>query len=100
MAFDGSGSSDSDGDALTFQWDFGDGQTGAGPRPIHQYYRAGQYPVSVTVSDGQSRDTAYVTIIVNEKPGFSLGGNMLLYVGLGVISLLLIILIIVMLARR
>jgi hypothetical protein len=100
VAFDGSGSSDSDGDALTFQWDFGDGQTGAGPRPIHQYYRAGQYPVSVTVSDGQSRDTAYVTIIVNEKPGFSLGGNMLLYVGLGVISLLLIILIIVMLARR
>ena len=100
VTFDGSGSSDSDGDALTFQWDFGDGQTGAGPRPIHQYGRAGQYAASVTVSDGQLRDTAYATIIVNEKPGFTLGGNMLMYIGFGVIALLLIILIIVMLARK
>jgi hypothetical protein len=85
---------------LTYQWDFGDGQTGSGPRPIHQYARAGQYAVSLTVSDGQQRDTAYITVIVSEKPGFSLGGNMLIYAALGIIGFLLLVLIIVLLTRK
>jgi hypothetical protein len=99
VSFDGSASSDPEGAMLTFAWDFGDGGTGSGAQPIHQYNKAGQYAVSLVVSDGKDINTAYVTVIVQEKSGFTLGGNTLLYVALGVVALILIVIIIVMLSR-
>jgi mono/diheme cytochrome c family protein len=54
VAFDGSGSSDPNGDALTFAWDFGDSTTGSGPTPSHIYDTIGEYTVSLTVNDGES----------------------------------------------
>lgn len=53
IVFDGSGSSDPDGDALTFAWDFGDGSTGTGMTPEHSYATAGNYAVSLVVNDGE-----------------------------------------------
>jgi serine protease AprX len=50
--FDGTGSSDPDGDALTYRWDFGDGNTGTGATVDHAYGKAGRYTVTLTVSDG------------------------------------------------
>jgi hypothetical protein len=100
VTFNGSSSSDPDGNILTYLWDFGDGQTGSGANAMHTYNRAGQYAASLTVSDGQYSDTAYVQVVVNEKSGFSLGGTTALYIGLGVIALLLLVLIIVMLTRK
>jgi hypothetical protein len=54
VVFDGSASSDADGDALTFEWDFGDGGTGTGDMPSHAYGAAGDYDVTLTVTDAGS----------------------------------------------
>jgi len=51
VSFNGSGSSDPDGDNLTYAWDFGDGGTGSGATPTHTYGIAGAYLVTLTVTD-------------------------------------------------
>src|SRR2546422_2963395 len=49
VVFDGTGSSDPDGDPLTYLWDFGDGNTGSGHVQSHTYPVAGAYTVMLTV---------------------------------------------------
>src|SRR6266568_4405744 len=56
--FDGRGSSDPDGDALTYAWDFGDGAVGSGATVSHTYADNGSYAVVLTVSDGNATSTA------------------------------------------
>jgi len=53
VPFDATETTDPEGDALTFAWEFGDGITDTGPTPSHQYSRAGDFTVRLTVSDGQ-----------------------------------------------
>ncbi|HEY3260344.1 MAG TPA: PQQ-dependent sugar dehydrogenase [Pseudonocardiaceae bacterium] len=71
VAFDGSGSTDPNGDALSYQWDFGDGTTGAGSAPAHTY-RAGQerFTVRLTVTDPLGASgTAQLTVFpANHSP--------------------------------
>ena len=43
---------DPDGDPLTYNWDFGDGNTSSQPDPNHIFNTAGDYNVCLTVSDG------------------------------------------------
>jgi PKD repeat protein len=50
-AFDGTGSTDTDGTIVTYGWDFGDGTSGSGSYPSHTYARPGSYTVSLTVTD-------------------------------------------------
>ena len=51
VAFDASGSSDSDGTIVSYDWDFGDGGTGTGVNPSHTFAAAGSYLVELTVVD-------------------------------------------------
>jgi PKD repeat protein len=65
-------SSDADGDALSYLWDFGDGSTGSGATVSHIYTEPGTYKVVLTVNDGSGTECAgdsvseYIT--VNAKP--------------------------------
>ena len=71
VAFDGGASADSDGDALTYAWSFGDGSSGSGVRPSHVYADNGTYSVTLTVTDVQGAASAPATVsatIANAAP--------------------------------
>ena len=69
VSFDGRHSSDPDGDALTYAWDFGDGSAGTGPTPTHRYADNDVYAVRLTVSDGSlSAEATTTALITNVAP--------------------------------
>ena len=43
ITFNAAGSSDPDGDSLTFTWNFGDGNTGSGLTTTHSYVQDGEF---------------------------------------------------------
>ena len=53
-SFDATGSSDPDGDALTYAWTFGDNATGTGATASHVYEGTGTRNVTLTVSDSKT----------------------------------------------
>jgi len=65
VLFDASRTTDPDGDALTFAWDFGDATAAAGSRVEHRYQMAGDYPVELTVFDPDLSVTATTTAHVD-----------------------------------
>jgi PKD repeat protein len=80
VTFDGSGSSDPDGDSLAYTWDFGDGSGGTGVAPTHTYTASGTYGVRLVVTDGRGGSaadstTASITIPSQEPPAVIVGAG-------------------------
>jgi len=67
--FSGAGSSDPDGDALAFAWDFGDGTSSTEMNPTHVYTTVGSFIAVLTVDDGLMTDTDQVDITVRKSKG-------------------------------
>jgi hypothetical protein len=61
VSFSSVGTSDPEGEPLTYAWDFGDGGTSTDPNPAHVYAASGLYIARLRVSDGV--DTAFATPI-------------------------------------
>ena len=70
VTFYGSNSSDCDGTIVSYDWDFGDGATGSGVSPAHNYSAAGIYTVTLTVidNDGASHMATTSADIANIEP--------------------------------
>jgi PKD repeat protein len=70
VTFKGSGSSDPDGDALKYEWDFGDGTAKSTAKdPVHTYMKGGNFDARLKVTDPKNASsTATVRISVNNAP--------------------------------
>ncbi len=69
VAFDGTLSSDPDGEIALYQWNFGDGASATGQTASHSYGAPGTYMVSLTVHDPEGLENAHVhNISVNAPP--------------------------------
>lgn len=70
VAFDGDGSTDPDGDARSFDWDFGDGSPhSALASPVHEYVSDGVYSARLTVTDPAGlASTATIPISAGNTP--------------------------------
>jgi len=72
ILFDGSGSYDDDGDAISYVWNFGDGQTAEGIKVSHSYAKGGKYTAVLTVDDGNKTPVSVasdsVIIYANARP--------------------------------
>ncbi|ARU57409.1 hypothetical protein OLMES_3371 [Oleiphilus messinensis] len=64
--FDGSGSTDPDGDDLGYLWDFGDGTFSNEATPTHTFDQVGNYAVTLTVTDG-SLDSQISTLSISAQ---------------------------------
>lgn len=72
IIFDGSASTDADGTIVSYNWDYGDGNTGTGITPSHTYGVDGNFTVSLTVTDDAGATTSSTTTAsigaVNQPP--------------------------------
>jgi hypothetical protein len=68
-SFDGSGSSDPDGNIVTYDWRFGDGSSAQGAQVNQAYAAAGTYLVTLTVTDkGGLTASLTKTVTVSAPP--------------------------------
>lgn len=70
--FSGLGSTDPNGEPLTYNWSFGDGGTATGSATIHIYRAPGTYTVALTVTDSfdDSSQATGTIDVVDVPPGF------------------------------
>ena len=65
IALDASASSDPENDLLSYEWTFGDGNSATGAQVSHTYAESGQYPITLTVSDGSLTSSLEQIVSVN-----------------------------------
>jgi PKD repeat protein len=69
IVFNGSGSSDPDGDDISYLWDFGDGTTANEEIPEHSFSERGEYTVTLTVEDKKHQTNQdFVLIVIGAPP--------------------------------
>lgn len=62
VSFDGGASTAESGTSVAaYRWDFGDGTSGTGSAPTHEYTEAGTYAASLVVTDARGIDSEPVT---------------------------------------
>ncbi|MBC2762106.1 MAG: PKD domain-containing protein, partial [ANME-2 cluster archaeon] len=67
ITFNGSGSSDPDGSIVSYDWNFGDTNTGTRVNPTHTYAQNGTYTVTLMVTDEDgATDTSTTTATITE----------------------------------
>ncbi|UCH88105.1 MAG: right-handed parallel beta-helix repeat-containing protein [Thermoplasmata archaeon] len=71
VSFDGT-LTDPQGKSVTYEWDFGDGDTSTEENPVHTYDKPGEYLVTLTVTDENGQITT-TTFTVNVLPADSAG---------------------------
>jgi glucose/arabinose dehydrogenase/regulation of enolase protein 1 (concanavalin A-like superfamily) len=67
VQFSSEGSSDPDGQPITYSWDFGDGTSSSDANPTKTYSADGVYTAALTVSDGEKTSTASTEITVGDR---------------------------------
>lgn len=71
LTYSSEGSTDEDGDTLTFAWDFGDGTSSDKAGGTHTYSKDGSYTVKLVVSDGKEQSIpATKTVVVGDSGDF------------------------------
>jgi len=82
-----SGSLDPDGTIVSWDWNFGDGNTSTAENPAHAYVAAGTYTVTLTVTDDAADSATDSTtavidaVVVNSPPTANAAGPYSGYVG-------------------
>jgi C1A family cysteine protease/PKD repeat protein len=88
VAFDGSASSDPDGQIVSYNWEFGDGSIGMGAQTSHIYSVVGSYTAKLTVTDDKGAVNSASVIIQVTDPNFvAAPTNLVAKVGRGTLSL-------------
>jgi parallel beta-helix repeat protein len=91
IAFNSEGTIDSDGDKLSYFWDFGDGTNSTEKDPTHSYQSTGKYFVTLTVSDSVSYDiTSSVAITITKPVSDGIPGFEVLLIVIALLAILLI----------
>jgi gliding motility-associated-like protein len=68
FSFNGSGSTISSGSITSYTWNFGDGNNGSGATTTHTYATAGNFTVTLTVSDGTCSNQTTASLVVYPNP--------------------------------
>ncbi|KQC29410.1 PKD domain-containing protein [Flagellimonas eckloniae] len=67
--FFSTGSYDPDGNIVSYEWDFGDGNTSNAENPMHTYAAEGEYSVTLTVNDNEGgEDITSIDVLAQEIP--------------------------------
>ncbi|MCI5055045.1 MAG: PKD domain-containing protein [Flavobacteriales bacterium] len=68
IPFSSIGSSDIDGQIVSYSWDFGDGSTSIQSNPTHSYGAPGTYNVTLNVTDNEGNVGSNTTVAVIDPP--------------------------------
>ena len=61
VSLSAAGSSDSDGEIVSYAWDFGDGTQGSGTQVQHTWFSPGDYTVSLRVTDNHGKSDSAIS---------------------------------------